>query len=286
MTTVLLPITTRKNTLSDIVKIIKNSIHKDIKLHIACEKNNKIISEFEKIKTNDKLKISLDIFSVGTSEESMINSVLRSIPDTNFLLVRNNTENFTTKNIDNVLTDSLLGYDIVMLQKDKKSGKFNQFLINTAKKLCKTFFNFTYYDGDIGIQFFNAQAHAILKTTNTTLLTKLNRWLALNIHYVLSDIKTTQITSSPPKKSIFWSVFYSAFFVLTIIGAIILPLWATITLIIAMIIISAFVVEVALGLYYFIDIYNYKKVGILSCEKIDAIERRETWQVLKNWQKY
>lgn len=276
MITIFLPITTRKTTLAEIVKNLKNLLYKDIKLHLACEKNSHIVSEFEKIKTNDKLKISLDIFSVGTQEESMINYVIKSIEDTNFILVRNNTKNFTTENLNKIITESLLGYDVIMLEKEKKNGKIKSFFINIANKLCKSFFNFTYYNGDIGVQYFNSVAHAILKTTNATLLTKLNRWLALNIHYVPASATTTEITSAPPKKSIIGASVFSALFILTIVFGILLPLWSTISLIIIMLIISALIIEIAIGMYYFIEIYNYKKVGVLSCDKIDSIER---WDV-------
>ncbi|MDD2445562.1 MAG: hypothetical protein PHX09_01985 [Clostridia bacterium] len=216
MITLILPLTTKQVCLTEIVKQIKNISDFNISLLILCEKKHSITVEFEKYnKSKSKnLNIGLNIFPNGTSEDSMINICLKELPNSNFILVRNDVKDFNTAlikeillksnasksgkstgkdNNDRITGERSRGGDVVMAKPLKKPNPIKNFFSRIAKKMCGLLFHFSFYDGDIGVQYFSDFTHSIMKTTNPLILTKLNKWLAINIEYVEFDVENTRI---------------------------------------------------------------------------------------------
>ncbi|MDD4816158.1 MAG: hypothetical protein PHQ62_03380 [Clostridia bacterium] len=274
MTTILFCVTTKKISISEIKKQIKDILKNDIGLFFACEKTNAIVKEFETLKPDKHLTIQLSTFPAGTSEESMIENTLKNIPNSNFVLVRNDAD-FSVELIEKLIAESKHGFDIVMAKKTKKENFLSKFFSNISKKLCDLFFNFTFYEGDIGIQFFSEQAHSIMKSTNTTLLTKINRWIALNIKYIEFDFEKTNIKAKNYKNNITKTTIYFGLFVLTLVGAIILGSFININFIGGLLLFFVYIAFIALGLRSLMDVYTIKKIGNISCENINEIERKK-----------
>lgn len=274
MTTIFLPIITRQTSIKQLKNLVEGVSFSDISLHIACEKNNSLIQEFDKLKKNKKLPITLDIYPNGTKEDEMISYSFKSLPPQKILLVRDTCVNLSADNIEKLIAESILGSEIVMLTSNKKMGKTKTLIRATTIKLCKTFFNFKYYNGDIGMQLFNEQAHSIMKTTNLTLLSKLNKWVAITISYIPANITPTKIKTPIPTKTKIWTTIYTTLLIITTILIIILPIWVKIDFLGALIFIFAFIVEIALLLFKLLEIYNYKNLGNLYANNIEFIERR------------
>ena len=144
MTTILFCVKTKKISINNIKKQLKSIIHKDIVLHFLTEKNNEIVDEINQLKPDKTLPVQLSIYPVGTSEESMIENGVKNLPNTKFVLVRDNA-NFSADLIEKLITESLLGFDIVMAKKPRKENFFSEFFSKLSKKLCNLFFNFTFY---------------------------------------------------------------------------------------------------------------------------------------------
>jgi hypothetical protein len=204
MVSLILPLTTKQINLAEIVKQIKTISGFNINLLILCEKKHSIITELENFKSNN-LNISLNVFPNGTNEDSMINVCLKELPDSNFILIRNDVKEFNVSLIKELLQKSNArkekgnkqiggsGGQIVMAKPLKKLNPIKSFFARMAQKICRLLFNFNFYEGNIGVQYFSAFTHSIMKTTNPLILTKLNKWLAINIEYVEFDIENTRI---------------------------------------------------------------------------------------------
>lgn len=274
MTTILFCVKTKKISINNIKKQLKSIIHKDIVLHFLTEKNNEIVDEINQLKPDKTLPVQLSIYPVGTSEESMIENGVKNLPNTKFVLVRDNA-NFSADLIEKLITESLLGFDIVMAKKLKKENFFSEFFSKLSKKLCNLFFNFTFYEGDIGTQFFSEQAHSIMKTTNVAMLTKLNRWIALNINYIEFDFEKTIIKNKKFENNIIKASVYLGLFVLTLAGAIVFNAYIAISFIGWLVLVFACIAFLALGLRSLMDIYVVSKIGNIYCENVSVIERKE-----------
>lgn len=267
-------ITDKNTTIKEIETTLKNTIARDFSLKIACEKNHPIVEEFSKRK-RFAFPISLDIFSVGTSEEAMIEYSVKNMPADSLLLVRNNTKNFSENTVDAILTEAMQGYDVVMLKKRGEKKGVKKFFSDIGNSLCKTFFNFKHYEGDIGIQYFSSQAQTLLRNTNVNLMSKLNRWLALNVRYVEMDIKKTKFPKNSYKKPLIKSGIYAFVFVLTLVLAIVFGVKITWTFITTLVVLLVAVTSVAMSLFHALDIYNVSRVGAIHFKRDDAIETRQ-----------
>ena len=270
---ILLSVTTREITIKEIESVLKNTTAQDFLLKIACEKNNKIVEEFSHRK-KFAFPISLDIYPVGTCEEAMIENTVKNLPQDSLLLVRNDTPNFTANTIDRILAAAAVGNDVVMLKKRKTTSKIRKFFSELGDNICKMFFNFKHYEGDIGLQYFSVEAQNILKNTNVNLMSKLNRWLALDVYYVEMDIKRTKFPKKSFKKPLVKSIVYALVFVLAIALTIVFGGKINWTFITTLAFLFVTILSAAMSLFHALEIYNISRVGLIHFKQEDAIEIR------------
>ena len=282
MITVLMPIVNRKQSFKEILEVFSGCEHSDkISLVILTEKNNKILEEITEDSPSN-FPIFVDVFSVGTSEEAMISSAIKNLETSECVLIRDAATTFSSYHINKLFEGVLLGYDVVMLKPKKQANKIKRFFQNLSKKLFKFLFGYNYYDGDIGMQYFGEQAVDILKTTNLTILTKLNKWIALSIFYVETDLKPIVFKNKTPKNFVVSMLATSVVLVLTIFLAIFLPKLVNLNLLFGFLIFFAISAEIIFLFYDVLRIFNHKKLGVISCEKTERITRREVWRITKN----
>ena len=274
---ILVSVTTRDISIKEIESILEKTSAKEFELKIACEKNNKLVEEFSKTK-KFLFPTTLDIYPVGTVEEAMIESSVKNLPADALLLVRNDTPNFTANVIDKILNAGEIGNDVVMLKKRDKKSKIRNFFANIPNALCKIFFNFKHYDGDIGVQYFSMQAQTLLRNTNVNLMSKLNRWLALNIHYVEMDIKPTKFPKKSYKKPLIKSLSYFTALVVVIVLFIVFGGKINWTFITTLLMLFAVILPASMALFHTLDIYNVFRVGSLHVKPEDVIEIRKPKQ--------
>lgn len=224
MTTLILSLTQKQIGLKEILDKIRDLKPFSLNLLILCEKKHKIVTEFETFKqtleqkseaeetnaVNKKVKkvikknkenINLCAFPNGTKEESMINFGIKELPEGNFILLRNDVKEIDTILLKKMLAESQSGGDIIMVKRQKKKNIFKEFFSKIFGKIYSLIFNFNFYSGDIGVQYFSNFVRSVMKETNPTMLTKLNKWLAVNIKYLDFDAEPTLIKQKNYGKS-------------------------------------------------------------------------------------
>lgn len=268
-----MPIIKRADSLAHILQVISNTKYADqITLYILAEKNNRIIEEQENMQT--KINVFVDVFSIGTTEDSMIDAAIKSTDENPCIIVRDYCENFSSKYLDKLIDASFENHDIIMLKNNQPKGKIKTFCENVARKFCRFLFNYSYYDGDISFVYYSPLAVNILRTTNTALLTKLNRWVAIDIFYLEMNIQEAKTNNKAPLNLLGKTVMYFALFVVFFSTLIILPILVKLHLLVTILFIFLTAAMLILALYCYLKLYNYKKIGVVHCEKVEAIDRR------------
>lgn len=257
-----------KNTLD----ILKESLYaKQTNIIFACEKSNPLVDEIKK----SKRKLTLFTFPTGTTEECMIQNVLSELETSAFVLVRADCKFFSVQNYDKLIAESYLGADIAMFKNNKKQNFFSRIISKFARKLCDLFFNFNFYQGDIGMQYFGETAHSIMKNTNATMLSKLNRWVALDIRYLPQAIEKTVIKVKNLEHNSIKAIVYSALFILVLAGAIVLSNFVKISTIVWLLVAFAGIAFTCMALYSVLNYYALNKLGNLYAKNTDHIEKIE-----------
>jgi len=107
------------------------------------------------------------------------------------------------------------------------------------------------------------------------MLTKLNRWIALNINYIDYDFEKTIIKNKKFENNIIKASVYFGLFVLTLAGAIVFNIYIAISFIGWLVLVFAYIAFLALGLRSLMDIYVINKIGNVFCENVSVVERKE-----------
>lgn len=276
MVSVVFSVTSKKFEPQKVLDDLKNSsYYKNICVVFACEKSNDLAKNFAELKKNKGTKVSLFTFPNGTKEESMLENVIKNLETSNIIIVRNDCEFYSVFALDELIGKSFSGGEIVMFKSDKKINWFKRMIKKIQQKLCNLFFNFNFYAGDIGMQYFSEQAHSLLKITSPTILTKLNRWVALNVCYIEKNIPKTVIKNKSFDKNNIKSILYICLFVLTLVGAIVLNMFIRINIVFWLLIGFAIVVFFAMTLYTLLNSYTIYTLGNLYVEKVDFVERKD-----------
>lgn len=270
MTTVLFSITTKEVHIASLLNELEKSLYYEkLSIIIACEKSNILVQEFEKIKPKN---IKLFTYPKGTNEESMIENTLSNLEKTKFVLIRNNCDYFTLEKLDDLIQQSLMGSEIVMFKSNKKQNFLKRFFTKIMQKLCDVFFCFKFYDGDIGMQLFSEQAHSLMKYTDVTILTKINRWVALNIFYIPANFKQTVIKGTDLEHNSVKAIIYSSIFIFAFVGTIVLSFFVKIHFLVWLLLICGFVALIAMSLYATLNVYAIKHLGNLKSKKTEYIK--------------
>lgn len=319
MTTIIIPLTTKEIELKEILEKMKSLKSFKLNFLILCEKKHKIVSEFEKFKQKvdeqlkevvketskkatkentetskksnknlknhkEKANINLYTFPNGTKEDSMISFGINSLTEGDFILLRNDVEEINVNLIEKILFESQLGGDIIMAKKPRKKNFLNRFFSNVFEKLYFLIFNFIFYAGDIGVQYFSNLTLSIMKETNSVMLTKLNKWLAVDIKYLDFEINQTVIKQKNYGKSKLLLLIYALCFVVLIVLSFILSdifnpsfiFWLFVAFLIIVFAILIMVTVFRIRLIY--------RIGDIRASSVHPILRSELWIDMKNLQ--
>lgn len=310
MTTIIIPLTTKEIELKEILEKIKSLRSFNLNILILCEKKHKIALEFENFKrkineqskeaakektetakkTNKNLKkqentnINLYTFPNGTKEDSMISFGINSLTEGDFILLRNDVKEINSDLLEKILYERQLGGDIIMAKKPRKKNFLSNFFSNIFKKLYFLIFNFNFYLGDIGVQYFSNLALSVMKETNSIMLTKLNKWLAVNIKYLDFEINPTYITQKDYGKSK----------LLLLIYAVCIAVLTTLTFVLSDIFNHSFIfwlfvafLFVIFAILIMVTIFRIRliyKIGDIRAEIVYPILRSELWIDMKSLQ--
>ncbi|MDD3397864.1 MAG: hypothetical protein PHR96_04945 [Clostridia bacterium] len=313
MITLILPLTSKQKSLREIIDKLKALQPFNINLLVLCEKKHKIVEEFEdfkkftdkkfeaeqvgisleknsktkvsKKKNQEKINISLNIFPNGTKEESMINTSIKDLPECGFVLIRNDVKDININLIEKILLECQSGADIIMAKKPRKKNFITNFFSKIFQKLCSFIFHFSFYSGDIGVQYFNNLALSIMKETNALMLTKINKWLAINIKYIDFNVETTYIKEkSYGNNKLMLGIFIFSF-MLSIGLIVFFSFNSNISFIFYFLVAFLLLIFAILIMLTAFRIYLINKLGDIRAENVSIILRREIWITLKNLQK-
>lgn len=269
MINLLIPLTNKKTTLKDIFEVVKTSKFKDeIFVRVLCEKTNPVLKE------KSKCPCTLDVFPKNTSEDSMIFATTKSLEAGELIIVRNDCKFFTTTNLDKLITSGKNEKDIVMFGKNIQKNKIKMFFSNIFQKVCDTFFNFNFFDGDLGLMYFSARAHNILRETNVTAMTKINRWASVEIEYIEEDVPKSKICEKTPVSIPLKLGIYLALLLALIVGTIFLGISGNLSLLLILLFVCLVTSLICLSVYMILKWTCFKKIGEIYSKKVDILERR------------
>lgn len=171
-----------KTLLQEEIVHLKQNLGKDTKLFVLCEKRQ-AVTFLQKLP--EKVGIDFFVFPDATAEDEMISSCIKSIENVSPIVLIRSTSNFATlENIDILIQKIASGADLAMFRQTKKGGKVSEWFAKTYKRLCEIFFGFKFFEGNISLMAFSSNAHKILKETPVTRMTKINRWVGVDVQYV------------------------------------------------------------------------------------------------------
>lgn len=269
MNFLVIPLFKRKITAQEIVQMQKNCKNR-LQIVILCEKNHPILQGFSK----QKAGVWVDAFPVGTTEDQMIATSIKSLPPNGIILVRDNCQYFSMQSVERLLEKAEDGADIAMFR-GKKQSKLRNWFLKIYKKMCKFFFNFTFFEGNISLMYFSPRAHLVLTETNVVSMTKINRWVQMRIEYIDVDGLPPNQTTKMPVGLIAKFLAY-AMWTLAMVGLLIfLPKWVTLNLVYAMLIFTGALLGLVLLAYTGMQIFCHKHIGAVHAKNIELWERRE-----------
>ena len=268
MNFLVIPLCARNMPAKEIINLQK-TFQNQLQIVILCEKNHHILQEIPK-----KSGILVDTYPVGTKEEEMISATIKTLPPQGLILVRGNCKYFNVQSIKLLLEKAQSSADIALFRA-KKMGKIKGWFLKIYKKLSKFFFNFTFFEGNISLMYFSARAHLILTETNVSVLTKINRWVQMNVEYIEVD-DLPKLAS--PKMPIGLIVKFSSYAVWTaamIFLLIFLPSLITLSIMMAMLLVTGALLGLVLMGYVGMQIFCHKHIGSVRVKQIELWERRE-----------
>lgn len=272
MITILMPITKKNIDLEKIFSAIENCKYKEqITLNLACRTNPEIMKKCTEIKKS--FQVIVNMFPINATENGMIDTCFRNEDFESVILVRENSLDLSSE-IFNMLIENGTKNNIVMFKRLRKENKLKKFLSTSAKKLCKKFFGFTFFEGDISIQYFGQNVVEILREVNAFLPTKINKWIGIEIKYIDTP-KVVSLENKLPKKIILPTIINILVIIGTIIFAIFLPKLTTITVLIFMLMTLLILSELTILAYNLLKIYCHKKIGSITKQKTNIFQRRE-----------
>jgi len=300
MITIILPLISKKIILKDLTNELKKVFCSFFNLIILCERKNSIIDEFETFKlnitkqqgksnkTNKKriideenleqldFNMSLFVFPNGTKEESMINSSITEFYESDFILIRNDVQNIDSNFLTRILQErKQTKCDIIMAKNKEKRNFFSKFIDKTIKTTYSFLFDFHSYNGDIGVQYFSAFAHSIMKSIkNPILLTKSNRWVGMNIRYVEFEIPKTKLKEKSYGKNKPKLIIYTLIFTILLTASIFFGISYKLPLTFWFATFFFLLLFLSLAKITALRIYLTNKLGDIRAEKTYIIEKK------------
>ena len=198
-----------------IAEIEKTNFEEELQVFFLCERTNPIINEFENL-SKQKFKTNLLTYPLGTSEETMLEHCIKEKVEGKLIVIRNDCTNINVNVIQMLALHLKQGADIALPKNKQKQNRIANAFRRVLSKLVIKIMNFNFYDGDITIEAFGENAVNIMKTTNSVVLTKFNRWIGMKIDYVEFDLEKTKIKTTQNKKPIFLMIFYAILTILTL----------------------------------------------------------------------
>ena len=247
-----------------------NIFSDEVQVYFALDKGNEIkLNEVKGVQAN------IAYFNEGTREEDMIESLISKINTQTLVFVRDGENPLSFDGIRKCVVKQREGYDIVLMKKEKKQNRFKDFFSNILKNLASKMFGFKFFDGELTVQVFGANAINILKMNGTGNLSKINRWVGANIGYVDGEVERKNFKDSKFKKSKISTVLYALAFMIVLAGSIMLGVFINLPWLAILGLILVNFVSATLFVYNLLSCHTRYKVGDLTASKVAIIDFME-----------
>ncbi len=169
-----------------IYDIIEEKYKKEFEIIFAIRKSNPELADLEAL-AKKKKNVIVNTFEQNASENFMLSESIKSANGDDLVLCRDYFD-YATIMSDVLVNLGKMGAQVVCYRKPQKKGKFFAFFRKIYNNIIHMIFGFSFYEGDIGLMYFNNVATSILKSLpNNILLTKINRWAGFEVSYIESD---------------------------------------------------------------------------------------------------
>lgn len=242
----------------------------DVEVVFACREGAKL-----DILPASGVRARINHFPASATEEDMIESEVKKMELGTFVLVRDGAGEFDINKAKNMIIAEKSGKDVVLLKRREEKNKVKAFFSGLIKKFVSLVFNFRFYEGEIGMQVFSPKALNLLKINGTANLTKLNRWIGLNVFTIEADVPKT-IVECREKKLVtisatsFWIAFVFAFAGSIVLGTLVKVPWLGV---LGLIVVNLFTFTSAL--YNLLRLYSVLTIGDLYAKKLGIIKTEE-----------
>ena len=271
MLNLIVPLTTQKWGIQETLNVVNNSYNnQQIFVWILCEKNS---AHFADVTMQKKLpeNVCVDVFAANTTEDEMIFSAVKNLNGQNFAVVRSACGFFTAENLDKLIEVGQSA-DIAFF-KSNNQAKTKIFFAEKIKTLCKKIFNIKFFDGNINFMFFSTRASTVLMETNVTAMTKINRWVCVEIKPIIANKIFTKPLKAPLKTKLL--VFgFACVAVGLILLTIIFGILGKLNLLKILLLLGGFVLSMALCFHTVLRWFCFRRIGGLYCKKKTPVERR------------
>ena len=210
-------------------------------------------------------------FNKDTREEDMIESLISRVNAETLVIVRDGEKPIIFEDLKNAVVKQREGYDIVLLKKEKGENKFKTFFSNILKASAAKMFGFNFFDGELTVEVFGANAINILKTNGTGNLAKINRWVGASVGYVNADVEKKTFKSKKQNNLKLITIFNFLAFILVLAGTIVLGVLVSLPWLAILGLIFLNFVVATIAVYNLLRYYTDYRVGDLTASKVAII---------------
>ena len=215
------------------------------------------------------------LFDEKASEEDIIETLTPKVYASSLVIIRDGQKDVNFEIVEKMILKQQTGYDVVLAKNNKKKNIFARFFSSILKKFVKHVFGFSFYDGELGIQVFGSNAISIMKISGTPNLTKINRWIGINIGYLETSISPCEFESKQRKSINFFTALYSIIFAVLLSATITVGILVTIPWLAILGIIFALLIAFVFSTFYVLKAYTVNKVGDLFGKKVEILKTSE-----------
>lgn len=220
--------------------------------------------------------ISVLVFATHISEDEMVSSCIKALQNVSpVVLIRGNCNFHSAENIGLLVEKVQNGADIAMFKESKKGGKFRLWLGKTYKKLCEMFFGFRFFEGNVSMIAFSLLAHKVLKETPVTKMTKINRWVGVDVQYIEKQTLPKNSPKKTPKSLLIntfvWAGALTAFLFLIIFFGI----SGTLSIVSFWLLFGGILLAGAFLAYRLLMLVSFKQIGSIKSKSYVDFERRD-----------
>ena len=245
----------------------------EISLFVLCEKSQ---AQSLLMHSKNANGINVLVFPDQTKEDDMISSCIKSLGNVApLVLIRSGCNFHSAENISLLIEKIKSGADVAMLKSTKKGGKIRAWFGKTYKKLCELFFGFKFFEGNIAMVAFSETAHKILKETPIAKMTKINRWIGVDVEYIEKKSLPKNTPQKAPLSMLINTFVWAGVLASTLFLIIFFAIVGTLSIASFWLLVGGILLSTCMLAYRLLVLISFKYVGNVQSKTFVDFERRE-----------